>query len=71
VVIFAAAKNWTAVLDPAHALPAPPIGSIVGLLAGAYPALRAAAPAHAGSLVRANSGSRRESRGMPEGSDGR
>ena len=42
VVIFAATKNWTAVLNPAYTLPAPLIGSIVGLLAGAYPALRAA-----------------------------
>jgi putative ABC transport system permease protein len=42
VVIFAAAKNWTAVLNPVYTLPAPLIGSIVGLLAGAYPALRAA-----------------------------
>ncbi len=42
VVIFAATKNWTAVLNPAYTLPAPLIGSFVGLLAGAYPALRAA-----------------------------
>ena len=42
VVIFAAAKNWTAILNPAYTLPAPLIGSVVGLLAGAYPALRAA-----------------------------
>jgi putative ABC transport system permease protein len=42
VVIFAATKNWTAVLNPAYTLPAPLIGSAVGLLAGAYPALRAA-----------------------------
>lgn len=42
VVIFAAAKNWTAVLNPAYTLPAPLIGTVVGLLAGAYPALRAA-----------------------------
>ena len=42
VVIFAAARNWTAVLNPAYTLPAPLIGSVVGLLAGAYPALRAA-----------------------------
>jgi putative ABC transport system permease protein len=42
VVIFAAAKDWTAVLNPVYTLPAPLIGSIVGLLAGAYPALRAA-----------------------------
>jgi putative ABC transport system permease protein len=42
VVIFALAKNWTAVLNPAYTLPAPLIGSVVGFLAGAYPALRAA-----------------------------
>jgi putative ABC transport system permease protein len=42
VVIFAATKNWTAVLNPAYTLPAPLIGTVVGLLAGAYPALRAA-----------------------------
>jgi putative ABC transport system permease protein len=42
VVVFAAAKDWTAVLNPAYTLPAPLIGSVVGLLAGAYPALRAA-----------------------------
>jgi putative ABC transport system permease protein len=42
VVVFAALKDWTAVLNPAYTLPAPLIGSVVGLLAGAYPALRAA-----------------------------
>jgi putative ABC transport system permease protein len=42
VVIFAATRNWTAVLNPVYTLPAPLIGSVVGLLAGAYPALRAA-----------------------------
>ena len=42
VVIFAVARDWTAVLNPAYTLPAPLIGSIVGFLAGAYPALRAA-----------------------------
>ncbi len=42
VVTFAAARNWTAILNPAYTLPAPLIGSLVGLLAGAYPALRAA-----------------------------
>ena len=41
VVIFAALKDWTAVLNPAYTLPAPLIGGVVGLLAGAYPALRA------------------------------
>ena len=42
VVIFAAVQNWTAVLNPVYTLPAPLIGSVVGLLAGAYPALQAA-----------------------------
>ncbi len=42
VVSFAAARDWTAVLNPVTTLPAPLIGSAVGLLAGAYPALRAA-----------------------------
>jgi len=42
VVTFAAAKNWTAILNPAYTLPAPLLGSAIGLLAGAYPALRAA-----------------------------
>jgi putative ABC transport system permease protein len=42
VVGFAAARDWTAVLNPAVTLPAPLIGSVVGLLAGTYPALRAA-----------------------------
>jgi putative ABC transport system permease protein len=34
--------HWTAVLDPAAVLPAPFIGAATGLLAGLYPALRAA-----------------------------
>jgi putative ABC transport system permease protein len=42
VVIFAALKDWTAILNPAYTLPAPLLGSVVGLLAGLYPALRAA-----------------------------
>jgi putative ABC transport system permease protein len=42
VVFFATAKDWTAILNPLYTLPAPLIGSVVGLLAGAYPALRAA-----------------------------
>jgi putative ABC transport system permease protein len=41
VVIFAAAQSWTAVLNPALTVPAPLIGSVVGLLAGVYPAVRA------------------------------
>ena len=51
VVIFAAAKDWTAVLNPAYTLPAPLIGSVVGLLAGAYPALRAARTSPLAALV--------------------
>ncbi|MFF3072984.1 ABC transporter permease [Kitasatospora sp. NPDC057936] len=42
VVGVAAARGWTAVLQPAATLPAPLIGTLVGLLAGLYPALRAA-----------------------------
>ena len=42
VITFAATKNWTAILNPAYTLPAPLIGTTVGLLAGAYPAIRAA-----------------------------
>ena len=42
VVIVALARDWTAILNPATVLPAPLIGAAVGLLAGIYPALRAA-----------------------------
>ncbi|OKJ00062.1 ABC transporter permease [Kitasatospora sp. CB01950] len=42
VLGVAAAKDWTAVLQPAATLPAPLIGTAVGLLAGLYPSLRAA-----------------------------
>ena len=38
VVVFAAAQNWTSVVNPAVTRPAPLIGSVAGL----YPALRAA-----------------------------
>ncbi|MFI6447295.1 ABC transporter permease [Kitasatospora sp. NPDC050543] len=41
VLAVAAARDWTAVLQPAATLPAPLIGTAVGLLAGLYPALRA------------------------------
>lgn len=42
VLAVAAARDWTAVLPPWATLPAPLVGSVVGLLAGLYPALRAA-----------------------------
>ncbi|MCM0676616.1 ABC transporter permease [Micromonospora phytophila] len=42
VLTVALVRDWTAVLDPATVLPAPLIGSVVGMLAGLYPALRAA-----------------------------
>ncbi|MFJ8039240.1 ABC transporter permease [Kitasatospora sp. NPDC096147] len=42
VVTISLAKHWTAVIEPATVLPAPAIGGLVGLLAGLYPALRAA-----------------------------
>ncbi|MGH3417752.1 MAG: ABC transporter permease [Actinocrinis sp.] len=42
VVGTALARQWTAVLEPWAVLPAPLIGTLVGLLAGTYPALRAA-----------------------------
>lgn len=42
VVLVAVAHRWTAVLQPWAVLPAPLVGAVVGLLAGIYPALRAA-----------------------------
>jgi putative ABC transport system permease protein len=42
VVGVAVAQGWTPVLDDRLALGAPPAGALVGLLAGLYPALRAA-----------------------------
>jgi len=42
VVGVAVAQGWTPVLDQRLALGAPPAGALVGLLAGLYPALRAA-----------------------------
>jgi macrolide transport system ATP-binding/permease protein len=41
VVAVAAYKSWTPVMDPTAPLLAPVLGGLVGLLAGAYPALRA------------------------------
>ncbi|HEX8628791.1 MAG TPA: ABC transporter permease [Catenuloplanes sp.] len=43
VVLVAVTHRWTAVLQPWAVLPAPLVGAAVGLLAGLYPALRAAA----------------------------
>ncbi|MGI5285618.1 ABC transporter permease [Nonomuraea polychroma] len=42
VVGVSAAKQWTPLLDVRLALAAPVAGAVVGLLAGLYPALRAA-----------------------------
>lgn len=42
VVVVAAVRQWTPVLDIRLALAAPAAGALVGLLAGLYPALRAA-----------------------------
>ncbi|MEU9831446.1 FtsX-like permease family protein [Streptosporangium sp. NPDC048047] len=42
VVAISAAQRWTPVLDARLALAAPVAGALVGLLAGLYPALRAA-----------------------------
>lgn len=42
VVAIAFTRRWTAVIDPAIALAAPLLGAAVGLIAGAYPSLRAA-----------------------------
>ncbi|WP_435841122.1 hypothetical protein [Streptomyces fagopyri] len=40
--MVALVQHWTAVVDPLTVLPAPLVGSVVGLLAGLCPALRAA-----------------------------
>jgi putative ABC transport system permease protein len=42
IVGVAVARNWTPILDPAAVLPAPLLGSVVGVMAGLYPAARAA-----------------------------
>ncbi|HTH04504.1 MAG TPA: FtsX-like permease family protein, partial [Ilumatobacteraceae bacterium] len=42
VVSVSAAKDWTPVLDPWMPLAAPLLGAVVGLIAGLYPAIRAA-----------------------------
>lgn len=42
VVFVSAAQTWTPVLDPLLVVAAPLIGATIGLLAGTYPAIRAA-----------------------------
>jgi ABC-type antimicrobial peptide transport system permease subunit len=42
VVAVSANRGWTPLLDPWLPFLAPPVGALVGLIAGAYPALRAA-----------------------------
>jgi putative ABC transport system permease protein len=42
VVAISVARDWTPVLDPGPAAAAPLAGAVVGLVAGLYPALRAA-----------------------------
>jgi putative ABC transport system permease protein len=42
VVLVAASKHWTAIVNPITVLPAPLIGGVAGMLAGVYPAIRAA-----------------------------
>jgi len=42
VVIVSATRTWTPVLDPWVPLAAPTLGAVTGLVAGVYPALRAA-----------------------------
>ncbi len=48
----AVANHWTAVIDPATVLPAPLVGAVVGLVAGAYPSFRAASVEPAEALRR-------------------
>jgi ABC-type antimicrobial peptide transport system permease subunit len=42
VVVVSAYESWTPVLDPLAPLAAPLVGGLTGLLAGSYPAMRAA-----------------------------
>ncbi|MET0147180.1 MAG: ABC transporter permease [Ilumatobacteraceae bacterium] len=42
VVAVSAARDWTPLLDPWLPFAAPPVGALVGLVAGLYPSIRAA-----------------------------
>lgn len=42
VGVLAASHEWSAVIDPVYVLLAPVVGTVAGLIAGAYPALKAA-----------------------------
>lgn len=42
VVVIAAVNEWTPVMDPSLLLPSPLLGTVVGVVSGVYPALRAA-----------------------------
>lgn len=43
IVVVAATRSWTPVLDPLIPLEAPVLGAVIGLVSGLYPSLRAAA----------------------------
>lgn len=43
--LVAASQGWSAVIDPLYLAPAPVMGTVTGLVAGLYPALKAAAVA--------------------------
>ena len=42
MLVVSLLRSWTPVLDSTLALAAPVLGAAIGLLAGAYPALKAA-----------------------------
>ncbi|WP_157430582.1 ABC transporter permease [Actinomadura macra] len=42
VAAVSASRNWTPVMDPVLVVTAPLIGTVTGLVAGLYPALKAA-----------------------------
>ncbi|MDW5327204.1 ABC transporter permease [Plantactinospora sp. KLBMP9567] len=52
VVSAAAAQRWTPLLDPWLVLPAPLLGTVIGVLAGIYPAMRAASVQPVSALQR-------------------